>query len=270
MKELNPALRSASTEAGTAGPAFQRTEARAEGSDKMMGRAKPDEHLISLLSPATMEAEQYRTLSLMLEQRRQSGLLQVIAVASPTMGDGKTVTAINLAGAVAQSPAARVLVIDVDFRKPSVAAQLGMRDHVLGVRDAIMNPGLSLRDVVRRHSAWNLSVVTSGRAQVMPHELFKSARFAELLDEARREYEWVILDTPPLVLAPDCLMMGRCVDGFIMVVRAHKTSRKEVAEALNILGASNASKLVGLVFNSDDRLLTSYAYGAYYLSPQNP
>lgn len=267
MKELNPALR-APAESQSASP-FGRSDARGDVPvlEKMLGRSKPDEHLVSLLSPATIEAEQYRTLSLMLEQRRQSGLLQVIAIASPTMGDGKTLTTLNLAGAVAQAPSARVLVIDVDFRKPSVAAQLGIKDNILGFRDAVMNPAISLKDVVRRHQAWNLSVVTAGRAQIMPHEIFKSSRFTELLDEARRDYEWIVLDTPPLVLAPDCLMMGRAVDGFVMVVCAHKTSRKEVAEALNILGAS---KLVGLVFNSDDRLLKSYAYGAYYLSPQNP
>ena len=237
--------------------------------EKMLGRARPDDHLISLLSPATMEAEQYRTLSLMLEQRRQSGLLQVIAITSPTVGDGKTVTAINLAGAVGQSPAARVLLIDVDFRKPSIAQQLGLRENVLGFRDAVVNAGLALKDVVRRHPAWNLSIVTAGRAQILPHEIFKSPRFGDLLDEARRDYEWIILDTAPLVLAPDCLMLGPTVDGFVMVVCANKTSRKEVGEALNILGPS---KLLGLVYNSDDRLLASYkygAYGAYYLPPQS-
>lgn len=261
MKELNPVARTAAVEA-----AFGRAEGRSEipASDKTWSRAKPDDRLISLLTPASMEAEQYRTLGLMLEQRRQSGLMQVIAISSPTVGDGKTVTAINLAGAVAHSPSARVLLIDLDFRKPSIASYLGMRDNVLGFRDAVVNPALSLKDVVRRHAAWNLSLVMAGRAQVMPHEIFKSGRFVELLDEARREYDWIILDTAPLVLAPDCLMIGRTVDGFVMVVCAHKTSRQELGEALNILGPS---KLVGLVFNSDDRLLTSYKYGPYYCMP---
>jgi protein-tyrosine kinase len=229
--------------------------------EKGVARLKPDDRLVSLVSPATVEAEQYRTLGLMLEQRRHSDLLQVVAVSSPTMGDGKTLTAINLAAALAQAAQSRVLLIDCDFRKPSVAAQLGLRDNnSLGFRDAILNPNLSLKDIVRRLPAWNLSVVTVGRSQIMPHEIIKSTRFAELLDEARREYEWVILDTAPLVLAPDCLMMGRSVDGFVMIVCAHKTSRKEVGEALNILGPS---KLLGLVFNNDDDLLESYGYRTY-------
>jgi Mrp family chromosome partitioning ATPase len=156
--------------------------------------------------------------------------------------------------------AARVLLVDADFRKPSVPTQMGLRDgSILGLRDAILNPNLALKDIVRRLPAYNLSV-TVGRAQIMPHEIFKSTRFAELIDEARRDFEWIILDTAPLVLAPDCLMMGHSIDGFVMIVSAHKTSRKEIAEALNIIGPS---KLLGLVFNNDDGLLESYGYRTY-------
>ena len=262
MKEQNnPVLRPSPLESHAASN-YSRPHHRTKLSlDKSPVRLKPDDRLVSLVSPATIEAEQYRTLGLMLEQRRHSGLLQVVAVSSPTMDDGKTVTSINLAAALAQSPQSRVLLIDADFRKPSVPAQLGLHEsHVLGFRDAILNPDLALKDIVRRLSPWNLSLVTVGRTEIMPHEIFKSTRFAEIIDEARRDYEWVILDTPPLVLAPDCLMMGRSVDGFLMIVRAHKTSRKEIGEALNILGPS---KLLGLVFNNDDSLLESYGYRTY-------
>jgi len=266
-EHLRPLLRKTPLRAGS--PATQGLlERLAEPLVRETGaaRPRPDERLVSLVAPATIAAEQYRTLALMLEQRRHAGILQVVAVSSPTMGDGKTLTAINLAAAFAQSPQARVLLIDADFRKPSIPAQLGLRDYpATGLRDAIVNPALALKDVVRRLPAYNLSVVTVGRAHVLPHEIFKSTRFAELLDEARREYEWIILDTPPLVLAPDCLMMGRSVDGFLLLVRAHKTSRKEVGEALNIIGPS---KLLGLVFNQDDALLDSYGYGAYFSAAQ--
>src|SRR5688572_7632667 len=245
MKDhTNPVLRTSPLESHPLSKSG-RTDQRGEPvPHKIAARVKPDERLVSLVSPATIEAEQYRTLGLMLEQRRHSGHLQVVAVSSPTMGDGKTVTSINLAGALAQSPQSRILLVDADFRKPSVPTQMGLREgNVLGLRDAILNPSLALKDIVRRLPAYNLSVVTVRRAQIMPHEIFKSTRFAELIDEARRDYEWIILDTAPLVLAPDCLMMGRSVDGFMMIVCAHKTSRKEIAEALNIIGPS---KLLGL------------------------
>lgn len=267
MKEhTNPVLRTSPLESSSL-PKFARTNPRGEPlPDKIAARVKPDERLVSLISPATIEAEQYRTLGLMLEQRRHSGLLQVVAVSSPTMGDGKTVTSINLAAALAQSPQSRVLLVDADFRKPSVSSQLGIRENTaLGFRDAILNPDLALKDIVQRLPGSSLSILTVGRSQVMPHEVIKSSRFAEVLDEARRDYEWIILDTAPLVLAPDCLMMGRSVDGFVIIVCAHKTSRKELGEALNILGPS---KLLGLVFNHDDSLLESYGYKTYLSASQ--
>jgi len=266
-EHINPALQ-ASLESCASGRSYGGIAVRREASvPEAIGLLKPDDHLVSLVSPATMEAEQYRTLSLMLEQRRHSGLFQVVAISSPTLGDGKTMTSINLAGAFAQSPDVRVVLIDLDFRKSSIPAQLGLRDpQLLGFRDAIINPALSLNDIVHRLPGWNLSLVTAGRSQVMPHEIFKSSRFSELIDEARRDFDWIILDTAPLMLTPDCLTIGRNVDGFVMVVCAHKTSRKEVGEALDILGPS---KLVGLVFNSDDGLVKSYKYQPYFLPSQS-
>ncbi|HEU4685894.1 MAG TPA: CpsD/CapB family tyrosine-protein kinase [Nitrospira sp.] len=262
--QMNPVLRTSPLQSTPSAASYAQADARQEPApaDKAGGRARPDDHLVSLTAPTTMEAEQYRTLGLMLEQRRHSGLLQVVGISSPTMGDGKTLTAINLAGALAQPTGSRVLLIDGDFRKPSVPQQLGLRESTgLGIRDAIVDPALALKDIVRRLPGWNLSIAMAGRSQVMPHDIFKSSRFTELIDEARREYEWVVMDTAPLILAPDCLMLGRTVDGFVIVVRANKTSREEVAEALNILGPA---KLLGLVFNDDDRLLRSYGYGHYY------
>src|SRR5678816_3734994 len=175
MKEhMKPVLRTSPLEPH-ASSNYGRLEGRSEPIpilEKSAIRTKPDDRLVSLVSPATVEAEQYRTLGLMLEQRRHSGLLQVVAVSSPTMGDGKTVTAINLAAALAQSPQSRVLLIDADFRKPSVAAQLGLRDNnALGFRDAVLNPDLALKDIVQRLPGSTLSVLTVGRSQVMPHEV---------------------------------------------------------------------------------------------------
>ena len=266
MKEhTNPVLRTSPLESHPLSKSG-RTDPRGEPvAHKIAARVKPDERLVSLVSPPRSRRSNIER-GLMLEQRRHSGHLQVVAVSSPTMGDGKDVTSINLAAALAQSPQSRVLLVDADFRKPSVQAQLGMRDNnALGFRDAILNPDLALKDIVQRLPGSTLSVLTVGRSQVMPHEVIKSTRFAEVLDEARRDYEWIILDTAPLVLAPDCLMMGRSVDGFVIIVCAHKTSRKEIGEALDILGPS---KLLGLVFNHDDSLLDSYGYRTYLSAAQ--
>jgi Mrp family chromosome partitioning ATPase len=77
----------------------------------------------------------------------------------------------------------------------------------------------------------------------------------ELLAEARRHYDYVVLDTPPLIPFPDCRLLGRWVDGFFIIVAAHQTSRRLVEEALQVV---DPAQLLGLVFNRDDRPLSRY------------
>src|SRR5207237_1375437 len=157
--------------------------------------------------------------------RRERGL-QVFAVTSPTPGDGKTTTAINLAGALAQAPDLRVLLVEADLRRTSnrVAERLGLGGVPgPGLAGGIMNSASSLGDVVRRHPRFALSVVPAGQCPVACYEVVKSPRLGDLLEEARRQYDYVIMDTPPAIAAPDCRVIARWVDGFLIVVAAHQT-----------------------------------------------
>src|SRR5213078_3493688 len=108
-----------------------------------------DEHLVSLLAPASFEAEQYRALRHLIEQRGKSTALSIVAVSSPTVADGKTTTSINLAGALAQAPDARVLLVDTDLRAAALAPRLGFNESVRpGLVDAILDANLTLAAVV--------------------------------------------------------------------------------------------------------------------------
>ncbi len=219
-----------------------------------------EEHLVSLLDPASPNAEQYRALRLAVEQFHRSANLSVVAVSSPAVGDGKTTTAINLAGALAQDPQARVLLIDADLRHACVGDRLGLRDsRERGLVGAILDPDLSLEDVIRRRPSYNLAVVPAGRRPSAPYEVLKSPRFESLLDRAREQYDFIVLDTPPIVVTQDCRVITKWVDGFLLVVAADKTPSKLVEEALNRM---EPSKIVGFVFNDDARWLSRYyAYG---------
>ena len=217
-----------------------------------------EEHLVSLLAPTSFEAEQYRALRHMIEQLRRSAELSVIAVSSPVAADGKTTTAINLAGALAQAPDARVLLVDADLRAASLAVHLGLEEHAVpGLVDAIMNANLPLEAVTQAHPHLNLSVITAGRRPSAPYEVLKSPRVGELFAEARRKYDYVIVDTPPLVSVPDGRVFGKWVDGFLIVVAAHRTPRKLLEEALNLM---EPTKIVGIVFNGDDRHVSRGSY----------
>lgn len=228
--------------------------------------SRVDEHLVSLLSPATFEAEQYRGLRHVVEQLHRGAGLTVLAVSSPALADGKTTTAINLAGALAQAPEARVLLVDADFRRPSVARALGLADpDRAGLVDAILDAGLTLDNVLRRCPPFNLTVLPAGEPPRAPYELLKTPRLEGLLAEARRRFDYIVLDTPPLISVPDSRVIANWVDGILMVVATHRTPRKLLQEALAHL---DPDKVVGLVFNGDDRPLSGYAHGyGYGLAP---
>ena len=215
-----------------------------------------EEHLVSLLAPMSFEAEQYRALRHVIEQLRQSTELSVIAVSSPDAADGKTTTAINLAGTLAQAVDSRVLIVDADLRGANVAAHLGFDDQEFpGFVEAILDTRLTLDAVVQSHAHLNLSAICAGRGPSAPYEVLKSPRAAELLAEARRRYDYVIVDTPPLVSAPESRVIEKYVDGFLIVVGAHRTPRRLVEEALNLV---EPAKILGMVFNGDDRHLSKY------------
>jgi capsular exopolysaccharide synthesis family protein len=219
-----------------------------------------DDHLVTLLRRGSPEAEQYNSLRYALERARGGAESHVIAVTSPISGDGKTTTVINLAGVFAHRSDARVLLVDCDLRRPSVASAVGLIGDRPGLVDTILDPTLSLEQVAAPLDGFNLSVVTTGRTSEDPFELLRTTRFADLLQAARRRYEYIVLDTSPLLLVPDTRVLEGCIDGFVLVVAAHRTPRKLVEDALNLL---TPAKLIGLVFNGADRPVSGY-YGYGY------
>jgi capsular exopolysaccharide synthesis family protein len=224
------------------------------------GRRAVAEQLVSLCAPESFAADQYRALRLTIERHHRSGHLQVIAVTSPGPADGKSVTTLNLAGALAHSPRTRVLVIDADLRRPSVAAYLGARVRPTpGLAEAIGASGNDLDEWIQRLDHCNLSILPAGTPQSTPYELLNSPRLEMLLTEARRRCDYVIIDTPPLLPFPDCGVLGRHVDGYLVTVAAHRTPRKLLTQALALL---DPAKVLGIVFNGDDRARASH-YGYY-------
>jgi capsular exopolysaccharide synthesis family protein len=220
----------------------------------------PAEQLVSLVAPASMEADQYRGLRHTIERMHGETGLQMLAITSPGPGDGKSVTTLNLAGSLAQSPETRVLVVDADLHRPSVGKYLGIDEpDAPGLVDLILNEDLSLAGIIRRLDALNLSVLLPGVCRSGAYELLNSARLAARLKEARSRFDYVLIDTPPLLPLPDCRLIGQWVDGFIILVTAHRTPRKALADALAML---DSNKVLGTVFNGDDRPLAPY--GGYY------
>ena len=221
-----------------------------------------DPHLTSLIAPGSFEAAQYRRLRIALEQLHESRGIRVVAFSSAAPGEGKTLTTINTAGALAQTRALKVLLIDADLRRPSVGRYLGVTpSKESGLSDYVHDARLTLSDIVRREAALDFDVILGGsRAASTPYETLHSPRLRQMLTEARGRYDHVLIDTPPLLAVPDCQLLAGQVDGLVLIVRAHKTSKQQLSD---VLRDRDALKIVGLVFNSDDECGRGYD-NSYY------
>ena len=227
----------------------------------VMSSKKLDERLVCLTAPTSLEAEQYQALRLKLESLHRSRGVGVMAITSPGVKDGKSMTAINLAGALAQGSDARVLLIEADLRRPSVGRYLAISENKApGLAHIVLDPRCTLRDGIVQAKPHKFDVVLAGSTGAPIHELFRSPRLEALLEEAREQYDYVVLDTPPLGPVSDCALLARWVDGVLMVVAAHRTSRTLLEEALNLL---EGAAVLGIVFNGDDRAFLRYRRHSY-------
>jgi capsular exopolysaccharide synthesis family protein len=222
-----------------------------------------DPCLVTLTDPASFAAEQYQGLRMTVEQLKRLRDVRLIAVTSPNAGDGKTVTAINLAGVLARGSGARVALIDADLRRPEIATRLGIGTaDARGLVDAVADERVGLDDVTHRIDGINLAIVPAGVTRLPIHEILRSPRLERIVHEARERYDFIVLDTPPLLPVFDAAMVAKLVDGLLVVVAANHTPRKLLAEALTHL---DPSKVLGIVFNRDNQL-RSYrsSYRGYF------
>jgi capsular exopolysaccharide synthesis family protein len=208
-----------------------------------------DDHLVSLLEPTSYAAEQYRAVRLHIENLRREHDVHVVAISSPARGDGKTMTAINLAGALAQSPDARVVLVEMDLRHPRMAGYLGV-PAVRGLSGYLLDTAMSTDDVIERPAGIGFALIPAGPPSSMPYELLKAPRLRALLAALRGHFDFVVVDTPPVHPFPDVGILKDIVDGFVLVVRANQTPRELVRDSVEAVGTP---RVLGLIFNDDER-----------------
>ena len=210
---------------------------------------KIDDHLVSLLEPTSYAAEQYRAVRLAIETMRHERGTRAVGISSPGRGEGKTMTALNLAGALAQASDARVVLVEADLRHPAAARYLGL-SAPRGLSSYLLDQTMSLDAVLQRPPSIAFAVVPAGAASSMPYELLKSPRLSGLLSELRERFDFVLVDTPPTLPFPDVGILRDLVDGFVVVVRANRTPKEMLQDTMSVLGRQ---RTLGLVFNDDER-----------------
>jgi len=190
----------------------------------------------------------------------------VVGICSPAAGDGKSLTTMNLAGSLAQNKGSRILIIDADLRRKSevlrnlVPLSGGLSPGLAEVLMSVRRP--KIEDAARRLANTNIWVLLTGSLPIAPYEAFSSERFGELIECARSNFDYVVVDAPPVVAVPDCKVLEKWLDGLVMVVSANETPRMLLAQALEIMGPE---KIMGLLLNKCDQLPQRYYryYGKY-------
>ncbi|GHH76494.1 polysaccharide biosynthesis tyrosine autokinase [Promicromonospora soli] len=222
-----------------------------------------DHPLVVQSSPHHARSEAFRRLRTNLQFLDLEGGPQAIVVVSSVPNEGKSTTAINLAITLADADA-RVLLIDADLRRPSIANYLGIEGSV-GLTTVLIHRA-ELQDVVQPWGSAGLFVVPSGAVPPNPAELVGSRRMAKLIEQVREQYDYVIIDTPPLLPVTDAALMAKMTSGALMVTGSGLVRRDQLLQSLGSLGAVNA-RVLGIVLNKVNRDTGGYNYGyEYYTS----
>ncbi len=197
-------------------------------------------------APRSMFAEVFRTIRTNLQFAAPADRQRSVVITSPRPEDGKTTVACNLA--IAQAAAGRrVLLVDANLRKPAIH-QIFSAQQDGGLSDVLVGTA-KLSDVVRRTERPNLDILAAGRLPPNPAELLASSEMKELIDEATRTYDQVILDTPPVLLASDACALASKADGVILVCRAKVNSRGIGSRACGLLHHVDAH-VFGAILNA--------------------
>lgn len=193
----------------------------------------------------SLRAEAFRSVRTNLLSLNLSGRPQALVMTSALPEEGKTVTTINLALTTAEL-GLRVLVVDADLRRPSVAGYTGLVEGV-GLTD-VLTKRAALGDVVQSWGHDNLHVMASGQIPLNPSELLGSQRMTDLLKQCVATYDLVLIDGAPLLAVTDSVILGKHTDGALMVVNARKTRRPQFARAVGMLAIAGVH-LTGVVIN---------------------
>jgi len=213
-----------------------------------------------LKNPGSAVAEAYRVLRTNLIFTSAEGTGRALLVSSASPGEGKTTTVANLASSLAQN-GARVLAVDGDLRRPTMHQHFGIA-KTPGLSDLIVGK-CKASEAIQVTRFKGLQVLPCGYVPPNPAELLGSASMKEVLLALRSHYDWVLIDTPPILGMADTPVLCPLVDGVVLVVGAEISGRPAIERAVDqILGVGG--KITGVVLNKVDLERNSYYYGQYY------
>lgn len=217
-------------------------------------------NLVTQNDPKNPAAEAYRVIRTGIQFAQAGKELQTIALTSCTPNEGKSTTIANLAVVLTQAGKS-VLLIDCDMRNPTVHKNFNLSNKV-GLSSCI-SMGTALSDAVQKTSIEGLYALTGGVIPPNQSELLGSEQMKNVLQRAKEQYDYVLIDTPPVMPVTDALIVGRFVDGMILVIASAEVKVEMARDVKNQLVNAGAN-ILGVVLNKVRSEHYGYGYGYYY------
>jgi len=206
-----------------------------------------DPAVVAALAPGAAIAEQYRTLRTRLAQSEQGAAAAVILVTSPGRGEGKTLTATNLALTIAQDCQTRVCIVDADLRHPRVHALLGVPETP-GLAEVLTGEA-TLADALVTLEHHQIAVLPAGKSSTQPAESLGSTAMRRTLQTLRTQFDRVIVDAAAAFPLADVGILAPIVDSVVLVVQAAVTTKPAIQNAVSIIGPD---RVLGVVLNGTE------------------
>jgi capsular exopolysaccharide synthesis family protein len=225
------------------------------GIDISAARVEP--HLVAITQPRSSHAERFRSLRTRVLHAGERRKMQAFVITSAGIMEGKTLTAINLSWLLAQTDGVKALLIDGDLRNPCAAEYLGL-DAPTGLSEVLAGE-MALTDAIVRLEPAGLHLLPGGSTRDDVAEILSGPRFNAVLQEARRMFDYVIIDAPPLGIFTDATVLISRADAALIVARANRTRYAALEKLLEPLPRE---RLLGVILNGSDEQLSEQNY--YY------
>ena len=221
-----------------------------------------ENRLIFHSDPRSPAADRFRLLRMRLKEHWKAGKLKKLLITSPLAREGKSTIALNLATALTERGRSSVLIIEADLHQASLSQVLRLKQWA-GLSECLVDETISPISAIRRVDPFGWHLLPAGEPRKNPTELLQSPAFGHIIQQAAQHFDWVLIDSPPVVPLTDSISLQQHADASLLVVRAGQTPREEVEQTITLLGKN---KIVAIVLNGVQTRDRSYYQ--YYDSGQ--
>jgi len=219
---------------------------------------RPENRLVCYTDPRSQAADRYRFLRMRLKEYGRTGKLKKLLISSPLPHDGKSTVVLNLATALAERGKRTVLVVEADLHHSSYSENLKLRNWA-GLTECLVDDATSPLSAIRRIEPLGWYLLPAGEPRRNPTELLQTPAFGHIMEQLSPCFDWILIDSPPVIPLTDPLSLQQHADASLLVVRAGKTPREAVEQAIALLGKKN---ILGIVLNGVET--RDHLYYQYY------